>query len=367
MAFAWLVTTLLVASLACTSAQPGNYCGATYGDAAKCTGTPCPDGTDAPCGGGACFAIDTCSSGSGGGGTPGGGGADSSGGPGNYCGDSYEAAAKCTAPCASGTDGDCSGGAKCFAVDTCGDGSADGGGGAPAECGRQADGEECPLRACCSKWGFCGWTSEFCEPEADCQSNCGTVLAPPPDPPGAAAAAMSVRWGYWESWSLGRDCSLPQPPLADMAIGSYTHLAFSFAHVSADHKLVLASADDAKALSAFTALKGAHPGLKLVVAVGGWAFNDPPTQTRFSDMSATAASRATFVSSVISFLDEHNLDGIDVDWEYPGADDRGGTPADTENYTKLVAELREALGGSRTLTLAVPLSAWCASKLSAES
>jgi GH18 family chitinase len=45
--------------------------------------------------------------------------------------------------------------------------------------------------------------------------------------------------------------------------------------------------------------------------------------------------------------------GIDLDWEYPGADDRGGRPEDFENFPKFVANLKDALKsvGKSGLTL----------------
>ena len=49
--------------------------------------------------------------------------------------------------------------------------------------------------------------------------------------------------------------------------------------------------------------------------------------------------------------------GIDLDWEYPQADDRGGQPSDTENYVALAKDLRAALG-RRGLSMTLPISYW---------
>ena len=49
--------------------------------------------------------------------------------------------------------------------------------------------------------------------------------------------------------------------------------------------------------------------------------------------------------------------GVDLDWEYPQADDRGGKQADTENYVALAKELKVALGG-KGLSMTLPTSFW---------
>jgi chitinase len=107
-------------------------------------------------------------------------------------------------------------------------------------------------------------------------------------------------------------------------------------------------------------LKAAHPGLRLVMSLGGWTGS-----TYFSDVAATAASRQAFVASCIGLLIDGNLptggwpaqaggpgaaaglfDGIDVDWEYPGEDVGNGTrfsAADKHDATLLLQEFRRQL------------------------
>lgn len=43
----------------------------------------------------------------------------------------------------------------------------------------------------------------------------------------------------------------------------------------------------------------------------------------FSDMVGSAETRSSFITSAIEWMKAYNFDGIDIDWEYPAAEDRG--------------------------------------------
>lgn len=83
-------------------------------------------------------------------------------------------------------------------------------------------------------------------------------------------------------------------------------------------------------LKAVGDLRNSHPGVKVLLAVGGWNAGSPP----FSKMSRSSSTRRTFVDSVVALLDEYNYDGLDLDWEYPTQ--RGGIPADKQNFNLLI-------------------------------
>ncbi|KAL4240744.1 hypothetical protein ACF0H5_001533 [Mactra antiquata] len=83
-------------------------------------------------------------------------------------------------------------------------------------------------------------------------------------------------------------------------------------------------------------LKVQSPGLKTLLATGGWNAGSLP----FSDMVATKASRKQFINSTLHYLRQRNFDGLDMDWEYPAK--RGGRPEDKANLVLLLSELMQA-------------------------
>jgi len=88
----------------------------------------------------------------------------------------------------------------------------------------------------------------------------------------------------------------------------------------------------------FTRMKLYNPGLKTLLAIGGW--NEGSTS--YSNMALTVERRTTFIQSAVDLLLKHGFDGLDMDWEYPGGrDDSEGRPEDKENFAALLREIRE--------------------------
>jgi chitinase len=79
-------------------------------------------------------------------------------------------------------------------------------------------------------------------------------------------------------------------------------------------------------------------GVKLLISVGGWSLsNDFPT------IAADPIKRQTFAKACKDLIQKYNLDGIDIDWEYPGYAEHSGTSNDKRNCTLLYQAIRSAL------------------------
>jgi len=118
-----------------------------------------------------------------------------------------------------------------------------------------------------------------------------------------------------------------------------THIIYSFTNVI-DGEMKFREPETAgPKLTALVEQKKRNPDLKVMIACGGWGADG------FSDMALTAESRAKFIESASNFIKKYRLDGMDMDWEYPGISGAGtmAREEDTKNFTALMKGLREML------------------------
>ncbi|KAF2733512.1 hypothetical protein EJ04DRAFT_468282 [Polyplosphaeria fusca] len=232
---------------------------------------------------------------------------------------------------------------------------------AKADCGVGAEvpGQTCPLNVCCGKSGYCGTTNNFCAEDLGCQSHC-------PQPGSTGAKNGDVRdlvIGYWEGWSLtSRGCD--KRSIDDVPVDSLTHLNLAFAYIEPKtFEIVPMQGVSEHTISQITNLKQRAPGLKIWISIGGWTFsdNDTDTQAVWGDLASSQNKRTTFANNVYKFMKHWGFDGVDLDWEYPGAPDRGGHKEDTQNYVNLLETIHvifEASASDFGLSFTAPTSYW---------
>ncbi|KAJ5901541.1 CAZyme family GH18 [Penicillium taxi] len=75
-------------------------------------------------------------------------------------------------------------------------------------------------------------------------------------------------------------------------------------------------------------------------------------------MVSSSANRQTFITSLRNFMQTYGFDGVDIDWEYPAANDRGGVAADFANFPIFLAELRASFGSGLGISTTLPSSYW---------
>ncbi|XP_067122347.1 endochitinase-like [Centruroides vittatus] len=161
---------------------------------------------------------------------------------------------------------------------------------------------------------------------------------------------------YFTSWASYRP-----PPMnyniKDIPVDICTHLIYSFAGLD-NNTWQLMSLDPLFDIGRdgyriFNSIKKSHGKVKTLLAVGGWNEGGK----KCSEMVSDNNRRRDFVKSVVQWLLKYDFDGLDLDWEYPGALDRDGKITDKQNFVSLVEELKTAfIAHNLMLTAAVPVA-----------
>ncbi|WWD19694.1 hypothetical protein CI109_104158 [Kwoniella shandongensis] len=124
---------------------------------------------------------------------------------------------------------------------------------------------------------------------------------------------------------------------------------FAFALPTADYGLEFTQYDSASLLTRLVSTAHAA-GKRVKLSIGGWTGS-----AYFSPICASSSNRKTFIKNILAAYNLYNLDGIDIDWEYPGtggADGNAVSGDDSANFLKFLTELRAALPDGALITTA---------------
>ena len=98
-----------------------------------------------------------------------------------------------------------------------------------------------------------------------------------------------------------------------------------------------------------------YPHISILVSIGGWTLSGYFSEIMKPAVNGDTTSLDEFVKSSIEFMTVNKLDGIDIDWEFPGHDRKPdkvdnandqGNPANTTDkagYTLMLKTFREKL------------------------
>jgi chitinase len=147
-----------------------------------------------------------------------------------------------------------------------------------------------------------------------------------PDPP-----AFKVV-GYAPSW-VGS--------FAGLQIGKLNYLCYAFSKENPDGSV---QAPPNPALLTNLVNSSHAAGVRVLLSIGGWNDGD---DSAFHALAATPESRARFATALDGYVDQFQLDGIDIDWEFPEADQAA-------NFTAMIKEVSAKLRPkNKLLTVAV--------------
>ena len=158
----------------------------------------------------------------------------------------------------------------------------------------------------------------------------------------AFAAPLFI--GYYPDWGKWRK---PAYSVDKVPYDKLTHVLWSFITPNTDGTLHGDAADDPTALDSMVTLAHAA-GTKVILSLGGGG-----QSANFTPVAKDNSLRQKFIENLVRYVKDHNLDGLDMDWEW----DYSPVPdQDTIAYNKLLTELREALPKNKSLSAALPCS-----------
>ena len=122
-------------------------------------------------------------------------------------------------------------------------------------------------------------------------------------------------------------------PLERVQMEQYTHIMYGFLKPQEDGAILPVPRPE---LLQQMVEKAHANDVKVFAAVGGWSYQDQPLAPTFAVMAANEESRAQFVQAIVDVVRTYDLDGVELDWEYPKQETEA-------SYETLVLDLAEAL------------------------
>jgi GH18 family chitinase len=151
---------------------------------------------------------------------------------------------------------------------------------------------------------------------------------------------------YYPSWKWYDRGKLVNPATIDYS--KYTIINYAFFKPTADGNIISGDAWADKNLlgdaaagkpNKNTLVGKAHAhDVKVLISIGGWTWSKP-----FPLLASNDVSRKRFADACCDLIKKYDIDGIDIDWEYPGYKLHGGGNADKQNFTLLLTAVRTAL------------------------
>ncbi|KAL4865512.1 glycoside hydrolase superfamily [Aspergillus spectabilis] len=133
--------------------------------------------------------------------------------------------------------------------------------------------------------------------------------------------------------------------------GYYTHINIAFAGVDPNtFQIVGSSGRDLRLWRSMDGLRLDQPSVDIWITLRGRLVSDldQPTRNTSSDIARSEKNQKLFAKDLIAMMMEYGFDGVDIDWEFPGPEERGGRTGELENFSKWMKNLRAQLENSGT-------------------
>ncbi|SFD88202.1 Por secretion system C-terminal sorting domain-containing protein [Chitinophaga sp. CF118] len=116
--------------------------------------------------------------------------------------------------------------------------------------------------------------------------------------------------GYYPSWVAGGNYYINTPSKIDYS--KYTHICYAFSIPDNNGNMGI---DNASVLTDLVTRAHAN-NVKVLLSIGGW-LSSSPSNTPFETIANSTTAINQLATVCGNLVTQYNLDGIDLDWEYP--------------------------------------------------
>ncbi|EPS92655.1 hypothetical protein FOMPIDRAFT_1100155, partial [Fomitopsis schrenkii] len=158
-----------------------------------------------------------------------------------------------------------------------------------------------------------------------------------------AASTAPVAAAYYPDWATGTIA--PQ----DLDFSKFDILLFAFATPNSSNGLDWDSGATSTLQTLVSSAHNSGYSTRVVLSIGGWS------GSYWFSQVMNSSNNAAFVQTCVNAVNTYNLDGIDIDWEYPNEPGAGNpySADDAANLLTFFTSLRSALGSGKIISAAV--------------
>ncbi|KAK4055771.1 hypothetical protein OIV83_000318 [Microbotryomycetes sp. JL201] len=198
-------------------------------------------------------------------------------------------------------------------------------------------GKTCAVTADCSGLSVPANAHNYCDQTSrSCSFRCNTGYTQS----GSSCIVDSTSSGGMVAGGYYADWTYEDLPINKIDFDRYDLINFSFAVPTSTYDVEFLGWNSDQLLRQLVAAAHAR-NKKVLIAIGGWS-----SSQYFSD-AVLSRNRATFVQNIARMVSNYGVDGVDIDWEYPGTQGASGNvvrSVDTANFLLFLQDLRTALG-----------------------
>lgn len=128
-----------------------------------------------------------------------------------------------------------------------------------------------------------------------------------------------------------------------------THIIYAWATIDINDSYNIVPDSVTDLTNLVSTIRAESDTCKVILGIGGWAADG------FSQVAKSSSLRTQFANQCLSLIQTYDLDGVDLDWEYPNRGEDAeieDDPDDGANFILLLQKIRDIIGNDKEISIA---------------